>query len=88
MTDQTSHQIATGMPRVRPGETTRFAVGDHVGYLTSGRTRQGAIGELTLRIADDHHIVVFMDNSSATIAGQPAAAGVPPQRLRTRRIPA
>jgi anti-anti-sigma factor len=39
-------------------------------------------------LADDHHVVVFMDNSSATVAGQLAAAGVPPQRLRARRIPA
>jgi anti-anti-sigma factor len=36
-------------------------------------------------LADDHHVVVFMDNSSAAIAGQLTAAGVPPQRLRTRR---
>ena len=39
-------------------------------------------------LADDHQVVVFMDNSSATIAGQLTAAGVPPQRLRTRRVPA
>ena len=38
-------------------------------------------------LADDYQVVVFMDNSSATIAGQLTAAGVPPQRLRTRRIP-
>jgi anti-anti-sigma factor len=37
-------------------------------------------------LADDHHVVVFMDNSSATIAGQLTAAGVPPQRLRTRNV--
>jgi anti-anti-sigma factor len=36
-------------------------------------------------LADDHHVVVFMDNSSAAIAIQLQAAGVPPQRLRTRR---
>jgi anti-anti-sigma factor len=36
-------------------------------------------------LADDHHVVVFMDNSSAAIAVQLQAAGVPPQRLRTRR---
>jgi anti-anti-sigma factor len=34
-------------------------------------------------LADDHHVVVFMDNSSAEIAHQLQAAGVPPQRLRT-----
>jgi anti-anti-sigma factor len=38
-------------------------------------------------LADDHQVVVFMDNSSAAIAGQLTAAGVPPHRLRTRRIP-
>lgn len=36
-------------------------------------------------LADDHHVAVFMDNSSAAIAVQLTAAGVPPQRLRTRR---
>jgi anti-anti-sigma factor len=36
-------------------------------------------------LADDHHVVVFMDNSSAAIAIQLQAAGVPPQRLRTSR---
>ncbi|MET8152031.1 hypothetical protein ACIBSW_40330 [Actinoplanes sp. NPDC049668] len=36
-------------------------------------------------LADDHHVVVFMDNSSAAIAIQLTAAGVPPQRLRSRR---
>ena len=39
-------------------------------------------------LADDHHVVVFMDNSSAVIAGQLAAAGVPQQRLRASRITA
>jgi anti-anti-sigma factor len=36
-------------------------------------------------LADDHHVAVFMDNSSAAIAVQLTAAGVPPQRLRSRR---
>jgi anti-anti-sigma factor len=36
-------------------------------------------------LADDHHVIVFMDNSSAAIAVQLQAAGVPPQRLRARR---
>jgi anti-anti-sigma factor len=33
-------------------------------------------------LADDHHVVVFINNSSATIEDQLAAAGVPRQRLR------
>ena len=33
-------------------------------------------------LADDHQVVVFMDNSSAGLAVQLQAAGVPPQRLR------
>lgn len=33
-------------------------------------------------LADDHHVIVFMDNSSAVIASELKAAGVPPQRLR------
>ena len=37
-------------------------------------------------LADDHHVIVFMDNSSATIATQLQAAGVPPQRLRQSLI--
>lgn len=39
-------------------------------------------------IADDHHVVVFMDHSTAVIAGQLAAAGVPRQRLRALRFTA
>ena len=39
-------------------------------------------------LADDHHVVVFMDNSSATIAGLLTAGGVPPQRLRSRTVAA
>lgn len=35
--------------------------------------------------ADDHKVAVFMDNSSAAVATQLTAAGVPPQRLRARR---
>ena len=35
-------------------------------------------------LADDHHVIVFMDNSSATIAHQLQAAGVPRQRLRSQ----
>jgi anti-anti-sigma factor len=35
-------------------------------------------------LADDHHVIVFMENPSAAIAIQLQAAGVPPQRLRTR----
>jgi anti-anti-sigma factor len=34
-------------------------------------------------LADDHHVIVFMDNPSPAIAGELRAAGVPPQRLRT-----
>jgi anti-anti-sigma factor len=35
-------------------------------------------------LADDHHVVVFMDNSTAALATQLQAAGVPSQRLRPR----
>ena len=35
-------------------------------------------------LADDHHVVVFMDNSTAALAAQLQAAGVPAQRLRPR----
>jgi anti-anti-sigma factor len=34
-------------------------------------------------LADDHHVIVFMDNSSAALTDQLQAAGVPRQRLRT-----
>jgi anti-anti-sigma factor len=37
-------------------------------------------------LADDHHVIVFMDNSSAAIADQLQAAGVPPQRLRDHTL--
>ncbi len=33
-------------------------------------------------IADDHQVIVFVDNPTATIAGRLTAAGVPRQRLR------
>jgi anti-anti-sigma regulatory factor len=33
-------------------------------------------------LGDDHHVIVFLDNSSALIAEQLTAAGVPQQRLR------
>ncbi|MEV4639535.1 STAS domain-containing protein [Actinoplanes sp. NPDC049548] len=33
-------------------------------------------------IGDDHQVTVFLDNSSALVAGQLAAAGVPHHRLR------
>lgn len=35
-------------------------------------------------LADDHHVVVFMENSPAGLALQLQAAGVPPQRFRSR----
>jgi anti-anti-sigma regulatory factor len=35
-------------------------------------------------LADDHHVIVFMDNAATQIAHQLQAAGVPRQRLRTR----
>ncbi|MFI5938486.1 STAS domain-containing protein [Actinoplanes sp. NPDC051494] len=35
-------------------------------------------------LADDHQVAVFMEHSSATMATQLTAAGVPPQRLRPR----
>jgi anti-anti-sigma regulatory factor len=34
-------------------------------------------------MADDHHVVVFVENSSALLAGRLRAAGVPAQRLRS-----
>jgi anti-anti-sigma factor len=36
-------------------------------------------------LADDHHVVVFMDNSSERIADELHAAGVPRQRFRANR---
>ncbi len=33
-------------------------------------------------LGDDHHVAVFLDHSSAAIAGQLTAAGVPRHRLR------
>ena len=33
-------------------------------------------------LGDDHHVIIFLDNSSAGIAERLAAAGVPAQRLR------
>jgi anti-anti-sigma regulatory factor len=33
-------------------------------------------------LADDHHVIVFIDNASVAITDQLHAAGVPPQRLR------
>jgi anti-anti-sigma factor len=33
-------------------------------------------------LGDDHQVAVFLDRSSAAIAGQLTAAGVPPHRLR------
>jgi len=35
-------------------------------------------------LADDHHVFVFLDNSSALLTTQLQAAGVPAQRLRRR----
>ncbi|BFU41764.1 STAS domain-containing protein [Krasilnikovia sp. MM14-A1004] len=37
-------------------------------------------------LADDHHVAVSMENCSAAVGGQLTAAGVPPQRLRSRRV--
>ncbi len=38
-------------------------------------------------LAVDHRVVVFLENSSPTVAAQLAAAGVPPQRLRSTPEP-
>jgi hypothetical protein len=43
--------MASMLPRTRLGETTRFAVGDQRGYLTSGRAPDGRIAEVTVRLA-------------------------------------
>ena len=39
-------------------------------------------------LADDHQVVVCMENLSAEVATQLTAAGVPPQRFRTTGQPA
>jgi anti-anti-sigma factor len=36
-------------------------------------------------LADDHHVVVFLDDPSAPLGAELLAAGVPPQRLRHTR---
>lgn len=33
-------------------------------------------------LGDDHHVAVFLDNSSTAVAEQLTTAGVPPHRLR------
>lgn len=35
-------------------------------------------------LADDHHVLVIVENPTAAVAIQLTAAGVPPQRLRAR----
>ena len=37
-------------------------------------------------LGDDHQVIVFLDNSSAAIAADLTAAGVPPQRLRQTSV--
>ena len=38
-------------------------------------------------LGDDHQVMVTVENSSATVAAQLSAAGVPQQRLRIRSSP-
>ncbi len=52
--------------RVRLGETTRFAVDDQKGYVSTGRDADGELAEVTLRMA----------KQGSTLAGMMDALGV------------
>lgn len=54
------------VPRVRRAETTRFVVGDQKGYLTTAGGEDGAVSEVTIRMA----------KQGSTLAGMMDALGV------------
>lgn len=53
------------VPRVRHGETTRFAVDDQKGYLTTAVATDGSLDEMTIRMA----------KQGSTLAGMMDALG-------------
>jgi ribonucleoside-diphosphate reductase alpha chain len=80
VSDQTSQHAIT-MPRVRRGETTRFVLGDHVGYLTSGRTAHGTIGEVSLRIAKQGSTLGGLTDALGSAMSLGLQAGAPLQEF-------
>lgn len=66
------------MPRTRRGETTRFAVADQKGYLTTAAAADGSLGEVTISMAKQGSTLAgTMDALGAAIslglqAGAPA----------------
>jgi ribonucleoside-diphosphate reductase alpha chain len=68
---------ARGIPRVRRGETTRFAVDGQKGYLSTGMAADGELGEVSLRIAKQGSTLAGAADALGTAMSLGLQAGVP-----------
>ena len=67
------------MPRTRSGETTRFAVGDQKGYLTTAVAPDGSLGEVTIRMAKQGSALAGTMDALGAAISLGLQAGAPPE---------
>lgn len=65
------------VPRVRVGQTTRFAVDDQKGYLTTATAEDGGVGEVTIRVAKQGSTLAGMLDALGAAISLGLQAGVP-----------
>ncbi len=70
-------RVTRGVPRVRTGETTRYAVDDQKGYLTTSTAANGGLGEVTIRMAKQGSTLAGMMDALGAAISLGLQAGAP-----------
>jgi ribonucleoside-diphosphate reductase alpha chain len=70
-------QVARRIPRVRRGQTTRFAVDGQKGYLTTTGDGEDRVGEVTIKIAKQGSTLAGMMDALGQVISLGLQAGAP-----------
>lgn len=72
-----SRRTTRKIPRIRQAETTRFTVDDQKGYLTTAAAADGAVGEVTIRMAKQGSTLAGMMDALGAAISLGLQAGAP-----------
>lgn len=70
-------QVRLRRPRVRTGHTTRFAVDDQKGYLTTTENPDGSVDEVTIKVAKQGSTLAGVMDALSTVISLGLQAGAP-----------
>lgn len=70
-------RVPPPLPRIRNGQTTQFLVDDQTGYLTTGESADGALGDVTIRMAKQGSTLAGLMDALGAAVSLGLRAGAP-----------